>query len=85
MTDRELLEQILQNQTSMQEDIRVLTQKVDSIQNQGDNIQNQVGIIREQVAENTEQLGKISKSLDFTKSRQTDIEEEVYHIKKKIS
>lgn len=71
MTDRELLELILKNQSSMQDDIKELKKTLDTVY--------------QKVGENTEQLEKISNSLDFLKARQMDVEEQLFHLKKKVS
>lgn len=71
MTDRELLKLIFKNQVEMQSDIKTLDRKVDAVY--------------EHVAKNTEQLDRLEKSMEFMKARQFDVEEQLFHLKKKIS
>ncbi len=71
MSERELLEKILENQTSMQAEFEVINKKLDGIFNK--------------VGENSEELIKLNNSLEFLKLRQMDTEEQVHYLKKKIS
>lgn len=71
MSERELLEKILENQTSMQSELEVINKKLDTIFNK--------------VGDNSEELIKLNNSLEFLKLRQMDTEEQVHFLKKKIS
>lgn len=71
MSDRELLEKILENQTSMQSELQVINKKLDTIFSK--------------VGDNSEELIKLNNSLEFLKLRQMDTEEQVHFLKKKIS
>lgn len=71
MSDRELLEKILESQTSMQSELEVINKKLDTIFSK--------------VGDNSEELIKLNNSLEFIKLRQMDTEEQVHFLKKKIS
>ncbi len=62
-----------------------MQEKIEGMKEEIANLNKKTDMIYEKVAENVEGIERINRSLDFTKARQMDIEEEIYHIKRKIS
>lgn len=76
-----LLMQILENQASMQSDIKELTSKVDSIKDQIIEFEAKTATYHIETLNN---FNEVNENIDFLTHKESQTEKEVYSIKKKL-